>query len=201
MPDGHPWRVRKEPTPDERADAFRALVRSLDQLGGLVADSSIERGTRLRALEAVCRQAQQQLMALRQQLVAAGVAEATADTIARGLQRCMDARAAGNPADSFVPVAARVEHHPASVEQRARQPDPSRLPPENQAWTISSLLTRSSWTWVGRSLPPKTSRPQSSPLQAQALGQSVARIERGDAVILEGEELKKAIASRARDAE
>jgi hypothetical protein len=97
MPDGHPWRVRKEPTPDERADAFRALVRSLDQLGGLVADSSIERGTRLRALEAVCRQAQQQLIALRQQFVAAGVAEATADTIARSLQRCMDARAAGDP--------------------------------------------------------------------------------------------------------
>jgi hypothetical protein len=37
--------------------------------------------------------------------------------------------------------------------------------------------------------------------QAQALGQSVARIERGDAVILEGEELKKAIASRAGDVE
>jgi hypothetical protein len=32
--------------------------------------------------------------------------------------------------------------------------------------------------------------------QAQALGQSVARIERGDAIILEGEELKKAIARR-----
>jgi hypothetical protein len=42
---------------------------------------------------------------------------------------------------------------------------------------------------------------KSLPAPEQALGQSVARIERGDAVILEGEELKKAIASRARDAE
>lgn len=38
-------------------------------------------------------------------------------------------------------------------------------------------------------------------VQAQALGQSVARIERGDAAILEGEELKNAIACRTRDAE
>ena len=97
MPDGHLWRVCQEPSPDGRADAFRALVWSLDQLGRLVADGSIERGTRLRALEAFRRQAQQQLMALRQQLVAAGVAEPTADTIARSLQRCVDARAAGEP--------------------------------------------------------------------------------------------------------
>jgi hypothetical protein len=97
MPDGHPWRLDQETSPDERADAFRTLVWSLDQLGGLAADGSMERGARLRALEAVCRQAQQQLMALRQQLVAAGVAEATADIIARSLQRCVDARAAGEP--------------------------------------------------------------------------------------------------------
>jgi hypothetical protein len=36
--------------------------------------------------------------------------------------------------------------------------------------------------------------------QAQALGQSVARIERGDSVVLEGEELKEAIARRTEDA-
>jgi hypothetical protein len=97
MPDAYPWRICREPPVDARDDAFRALVGSLDQLGELVANVSVKRGIRLRALEVVREQARQQLTALREQLVAAGVADATADTIACSLQRCVDARAAGAP--------------------------------------------------------------------------------------------------------